>query len=102
MNDINDLKLKPQLVADILNIVGITPYSHDYKDNFKPYDDVLDDEEIENIGYEITEGVERALCEFGRPRGKFELIFPVKEKIEYYKKFYKYNLEADQFLWEKL
>ena len=102
MNDINDLKLKPQLVADILNIVGITPYSHDYKDNFKPYDDELYDEEIDNIGYEITEGVERALCEFGRPRGKFELIFPVKEKIEYYKKFYKYNMEADQLLWEKL
>ena len=50
MNDINDLKLKPQLVADILNIVGITPYSHDYKDNFKPYDDELYDEEIDNIG----------------------------------------------------
>ena len=102
MHDIIDLKLKPQLIADILNIVGIIPYSHDYKDNFKPYDDELEDEENDDINYIIRDGVERALCEFGRPRGKFELIFPVKESINYYKKFYKYNIEADQLLWEKM
>ena len=98
MNEINDLKLKPQLVADILNIVGISPFSHDYRDNFKAYDDDLENEQIG----ENQEGVEGALCEFGRPRGKFELIFPVKEKTNYYKQFYKANIEADEILWEIL
>ena len=101
MGDINDLKLKPQLIADTLNIVGITPYSHDYKDNFQSYD---------YNGYDINEedlddnedGVNRALCEFGRPRGRFELIFPLKNKVNYYKKFYKGDLTADEMLWEKL
>ena len=101
MGDINDLKLKPQLIADTLNIVGITPYSHDYKDNFQAYD---------YNGYDINEedlddnedGVNRALCEFGRPRGRFELIFPLKNKVNYYKKFYKGDLTADEMLWEKL
>ena len=36
MGDINDLKLKPQLIADTLNLVGISPYSHDYRDDFEP------------------------------------------------------------------
>ena len=98
MNEINDLKLKPQLVADILNIVGISLFSHDYRDNFKAYDDDLENEQIG----ENQEGVEGALCEFGRPRGKFELIFPVKEKTNYYKQFYKANIEADEILWEIL
>ena len=101
MKDINDLKLKPQLIADTLNIVGITPYSHDYKDNFQSYDyngyDINEDDLDDN-----EDGVNRALCEFGRPRGRFELIFPLKNKVNYYKKFYKGDLTADEMLWEKL
>ena len=101
MGDINDLKLKPQLIADTLNIVGITPYSHDYKDNFQSYDyngyDINEDDLDDN-----EDGVNRALCEFGRPRGRFELIFPLKNKVNYYKKFYKGDLTADEMLWEKL
>ena len=98
MKGIVDLKLKPQLIADTLNIVGITPYSHDYKDNFKAYDDALEDELID----ENQEAAERALCEFGRPRGKFELIFPVKERINYYKKFYKTIFGIEELLWDIL
>ena len=101
-NDINDLKLKPQLVADILNIVGIIPFSHDYKDNFKPYDYDKIDEESDIINFQIREAVDSALCEFGRPRGRFELIFPVKEKINHYKKFYQNYMEPDQMLWDIL
>ena len=97
MKDIIDLKLKPQLIADTLNIVGITPYSHDFNDDFKAYDGDND----ENIN-EDEEGVDRALCEFGRPRGRFELIFPLKENYNYYKKFYKDNKHADEMLWKKL
>ena len=97
MSDITDYKIKPQLIADTLNIVGITPYSHDFNDDFKAYDgdneEELDDDE---------DGVNRALCEFGRPRGRFELIFPLKENFNYYKKFYKKNKNADEMLWKRL
>ena len=96
MGDINDLKLKPQLIADTLNIVGITPYSHDFNDDFKAYDD----ESEEDVDDE--DGVNRSLCEFGRPRGRFELIFPLKDNFNYYKKFYKNNLHNDEMLWKHL
>ena len=97
MKDIIDLRIKPQLIADTLNIVGITPYSHDFNDDFEAYDG--DNEE--NIS-DDEDGVDRALCEFGRPRGRFELIFPLKENYNYYKKFYKDNKYADEMLWKKL
>ena len=103
MTDINDMKLKPQLIADTLNIVGITPYSHDFNDDFKPYDrDNNNEEEFEEEYSDEEDGVNRALCEFGRPRGRFELIFPLKNNFNYYKKFYKMNLKADEMLWNNL
>ena len=102
IGDINDLKLKPQLAADILNIVGISPFSHDYRDNFKSYDvdDNYEENDMENLNN--LEGVNLALCEFGRPRGRFQLIFPVKDTINKYQKFFRYNFEADKLLWEAL
>ena len=98
MGDINDIKLKPQLIADTLNIVGITPYSHDYKDDFKAFDEEI----LDNNLNEDEESVNRALCEFGRPRGRFELIFPLKNKVNYYKKFYGNFIKTDEMLWEKI
>ena len=102
MGDINDRKLKPQLVADCLNIVGITPYSHDYKDGFAPYDNINDSEEINknNDKKRIEDVVNSSICELGRPRGRFELIFPLKENIKYYKKFFKNEDKENQLLWK--
>ena len=101
MGDINDRKLKPQLVADILNIVGIVPYSHEYNDDFKPYEDNENKFPYYNNEEErIKHDVDDALCEFGRPRGKFELIFPLKENIEKYKKFFKIHLPENELLWK--
>ena len=101
MGDINDLKLKPQLIADTLNIVGITPYSHDYKDNFESYDFKGNDINEEDID-DNEDSVNRALCEFGRPKGRFELIFPLKNNVNYYKKFFKGDKTVDEMLWNKL
>ena len=99
MGDINDYKLKPQLIADVLNLVGITPYSHDYKDDFRALEDeIIFNNEKEEIEYDIN----RALCEFGKPRGRFELIFPVKDKINYYRKFFGGYKKIDEILWDKL
>ena len=97
MGDINDRKLKPQLVADCLNIVGIIPYSHDYKDDFetyeKNYNNNNDIDEVEDV-------VNSSICEFGRPRGRFELIFPLKENINYYKQFLKKEYKENTLLWK--
>ena len=99
MGDINDYKLKPQLIADALNLVVITPYSHDYKDDFRAFEDeIIINNEKEEIEYDIN----RALCEFGKPRGRFELIFPVKDKINYYRKFFGGYKKKDEILWDKL
>ena len=103
MSDINDRKLKPQLVADMLNIVGIIPYSHEYNDDFKPWEDP---EEMfpyyENEKQRIRFNVDEAICELGRPRGKFELIFPLKDNIDKYSKLFKLNLIENKLFWEHI
>ena len=99
MDEINDMKLKPQLVADALNLVGISPFSHDYRDDFEAYDKEIN---INNEEEEMEYDVNNALCEFGKPRGRFELIFPVKSKINYYKQFFGIKKIVDEMLWEKL
>ena len=95
MGDINDRKLKPQLVADCLNIVGITPYSHDYKDDFETW------EKYDNNNQdEVKEVIDSSICELGRPRGRFELIFPLKDNINYYKQFFKREYRENNLLWD--
>ena len=43
------------------------------------------------------------MCEFDRPRGGYKLIFPLKNNIEKYKKFYLNDIpQEDQQLWKKL
>ena len=95
MGDINDRKLKPQLVADCLNIIGIIPYSHDYRDDFETYDKNSNSnlDEIEDI-------VNDSICELGRPRGRFELIFPLKENINYYKQFFHRKYKENILFWK--
>ena len=93
MGDINDRKLKPQLVADCLNIIGIIPFSHDYKDDFETYDKY-------NIKDEMEDNVKNSICEFGRPRGRFDLIFPLKENINYYKQFFSTEYKENTLLWK--
>ena len=101
MGDINDRKLKPQLVADVLNLVGIVPYSHEYDEDFKPYEDTKKKfPYYTNEKERIQHDVDDALCEFGRPRGRFQLIFPLKENIEKYKKMFRIKLPENELLWK--
>ena len=97
MGDINDRKLKPQLVADCLNLVGIIPYSHDYKDDFETYD-----KSNNNNLDEVEDVVGNSICELGRPRGRFELIFPLKDNINYYKLFFNQEYKENTLLWEHI
>ena len=83
------------LISDILNIVGVVPFSHDELE--KTFDKV-------NYKYEnkIMESVDNALCEFSRPKGVFELIFPLKNNINDYIKYFEIRTDENNFLWDKL
>ncbi|KAL6611040.1 TTL-domain-containing protein [Neocallimastix sp. 'constans'] len=85
--------LNYKLLNDILNIAGIVPYSHKtglaYEEECK-YKDTLD------------EVIQQSICEFTRPLGGFERIFPKKENIDYYKKFFKKVTPNNQVLWDEI
>ena len=83
------------IIADILNIIGIIPFAHD--DTQEPMD--KDIYHYDNITEEI---VDDCLCEFSRPRGMFDLIYPLKDNINKYKKYYEKVLPESELLWKKL
>ena len=83
------------IIADILNIVGIVPFNHNKtQETF--------DKDVYKYQNEIEEKVDDALCEFGRPRGMFELVYPLKKNVETYRKFYDKITPASSKLWDKL
>ena len=92
--DLTDLKLKTKVVTDLFNIVGIVPFRKGENNN-ESLDEVF---EYDNV---VDEYVDDALCEFERPKGGYELIFPRKENIDYYSKFIKVD-EVNKKLWEIL
>ena len=89
-----DLKIKSKLITDILNIIGVVPFSHDGKfilmDKPNEYKD------------SIEEGLIESLCEFERPTGDFERIFPLKNNIKYYSQFIKEPEKENLALWKEL
>ena len=93
--DMMDLVVKSELMKDMWNIIGIEPYSHVKEP--KLLDDVF-------IYSNLTEElVDRSLCEFERAKGsRLERIFPLKDNIEFYKKFIKKPSSEDLLLWKKI
>ena len=89
-----DIKVKSKLITDILNIIGLTPFTHDKRE--KPLD--KDNYYMSTIEEAITE----SLCEFLRPTGGFERIFPLKDNIDIYKKFIERPGEQNLHLWEEM
>ena len=89
-----DLKLKSKLITDILNIIGLTPFTHDKRQ--KPLD------KDNYYSTSIEEAVTESLCEFVRPTGGFERIFPLQENIDIYKKFIEKPGEQNLSLWEDM
>ena len=84
-----DEPIKTNLFADTLNIVGISLFSREkhYNKLKKNY---------------IEDSVNNALCELYRPRGDYELIFPLNENIEKYKKYFINNNQENILFWEKI
>ena len=79
------------IFSDILNIVGIIPFNHSDINH--------------NISYknEVEENVEEAICEFGRTRGMFELIFPIKQFFIKYEKYFEKDIcEEYKILFESI
>ena len=83
------------IISDTLNIVGVVPFAHDDSQE-------LMDNNIYYYNNEIEEIVDDSLCEFSRPRGLFELIYPLKDNINKYKKFYLNISKENEILWYKL
>lgn len=81
------------MIVDTLNLVGLrlinknnnTSYNYvEYEDNFK-------------------EKIDDSLCELERPRGGYSLIFPLKNNIEKYKKFYLDEIpKENEELWKQI
>ena len=86
-------KDKINIFIDTLNLIGIVPYS---RGNEQPLNFHYLNEDI------ISDNINNALCEFKRPRGDYELIFPTKENINKYKKYFIYNTEENKKFWEKI
>ena len=89
-----DLKVKSKLLTDIFNIIGAFPFSHDGK--FIPMDKPNEYKDS------IEEGVIESLCEFERPSGGFQRIFPLKSNIKYYSQFISNPESENLALWETM
>ena len=89
-----DKVVKENIFADTLNIVGIVPFSHDEKV------ETLD--KVYKYNSKIEENVDYAYCELTRPRGSFDLIFPLENNIDKYKKFFRINLLENEKFWKKI
>jgi len=88
--DLVDEPIKTNLFADTLNIVGIPLFSRDNK-------------HYQTLNINNTkDAVNNALCELYRPRGDYELIFPLKKNIRKYKKFFIKNYEENVLFWDKI
>ena len=79
------------IVTDTLNIIGVRPRNSNNSKILKEKTELL------------REKIEETLCELDRPRGGYKLIFPLKNNIEKYKKFFGENIsEEDNELWKNL
>ena len=53
-----------------------------------------------NLNDNVDESINNAFCEFSRPIGDYELIFPLKENIDKYKKFFGNINEENEKFWK--
>ena len=90
INEINKIGIS----TDILNILGIIPFDHS---NNNPLEN-----KTCNFKNQFEQILNNAFCEFYRPQGNLERIFPVKESLSYYKKFFEKKYKENIELWNYL
>ena len=82
------------IIADTLNLVGLRLID---KKNNEIYNN--DNQYKDNL----TELIDDSLCELERPRGGYSLIFPLRDNIQKYKKYYLGDIpKEDEELWNNL
>ena len=87
-----DKPIKTNLFIDTLNLVGISPFSKNIIFQKK-----------EKVKIDSEYNVNNAICELSRPRGDYELIFPLKDNINIYKKFFKNrNNKENELFWKEI
>ena len=84
-----DKPIKTNLLVDTLNIVGISMFNKNIL--------LYRNKKIKNS---VEYNVQNAICELNRPRGDYELIFPLKENINKYRKYFKRkNNKENKMFW---
>ncbi len=85
--NIINVRNKIKVETDRLNLMGMIPFDHFTQ---KPLDEEMTYKD------DVDEAIQLSICEFERPHGTLERVFPVKKTLNYYKKFFinpdKYNL----------
>ena len=89
-----DKIIKEKIFIDVLNIIGIIPFSHD--ENQESLDEIFSYDDP------IEESVDFAFCELTRPQGNFELIFPLENNIDKYKKLIRIKNKENEQFWKKI
>jgi len=89
-----DKVINEKIFIDTLNIIGLIPFTHDEKG--EPLDEVF------KYDSSVNELVEDAFCELTRPKGSYDLIFPLKKNIDIYKKFIRKKLPENELFWKKI
>lgn len=82
-----DLVFFDKMVTDLFNLVGIKPYDH---------------KNTKRRVLNFEERLQENLDELKRERGGWELIFPLRENIDKYKKFIKDPSELNLALWKEI
>ena len=106
-----DDMIKTRLISDTINLIGLkveTPETINEKEeligrisnrNYKKLENLNWDNCIDKLNPEDWEILFESEEEFYR-RGHFELIFPLKENIEEYKKFFEFERYNNILLWK--
>ena len=91
----NDLErpIKHHLFIEALNLIGIVPFSRNNKESLNSH---------LKFNSNINEKINNALCELEGPKGNYELIFPKKENINIYKKYFLNNSEENKKFWKNI
>ena len=92
-NNLNEQNYFEILGFDILILIGIVPFSRNNKESLNSH---------LKFNSNINEKINNALCELEGPKGNYELIFPKKENINIYKKYFLNNSEENKKFWKNI
>ena len=88
-----DKKIKTDLFYDTLNLIGIVPYSRKKEESLNKKFGSFED---------IKDNINNAICELEKPKGDYELIFPTRENIQKYSKYFIMNSKENKNFWDHI